>query len=55
MPVYDVYSKRKKREKSEVPDVFQYEVIPRGFRNQIANSLENLYGRRGDDSLYIIG
>ena len=36
MPVYDIYSKRKKQqEKAGQPDVYKYDEIPEGLRNQI--------------------
>ena len=44
MPIHKIYSKRKKMESGEFPDVFQYDQIPRGLRNQIVNSMESLYG-----------
>ena len=43
MPVYKIFSKRKKMESGEYPDVFRYDQIPRGLRNQIANNMESLY------------
>lgn len=52
MPIYDIYSKRKRIEQGEGPDVFQYEEIPKGLRNQIANNLALLYSPGGLDSLY---
>jgi hypothetical protein len=37
MPIFDLYSKRKKAiERSEKPDVYQYEVIPENVINQIS-------------------
>src|SRR4051812_25099910 len=35
MAVYDLYSKRRKREQGEVSDVFTYAPIPTTLRNQI--------------------
>ena len=52
MPVHKIYSKRKKIEKSEVPDIFEYEEIPKGLRNQIANNIAMLYSPGGSDTLY---
>ena len=52
MPVYEIYSKRKKIEQGELPDVFQYEEIPLGLRNQIANNIAILYSPEGAKTLY---
>ena len=36
MPLYDIYSKRKKQqEEAGQPDVFKYDEIPEGLRNQV--------------------
>src|SRR5437879_839231 len=36
MPIYETFSKRlKKQEKAGQPDVYQYEVLPPEFRNQV--------------------
>jgi hypothetical protein len=36
MPVYDIYSKRKRRqENAGCPDVYKYDEIPEGLRNQV--------------------
>ena len=36
MPVYDIYSKRKRQqERAGQPDVYKYDEIPEGLRNQI--------------------
>ena len=50
MPIHKIYSKRKKMELGEFPDVFQYDRIPRGLRNQIVNSMESLYIGRGNST-----
>ena len=47
MPIHKIYSKRKKMESGELPDVFQYKHIPTGLRNQIANNMESLYKGSG--------
>ena len=52
MPVHKIYSKRKKIERGEVPDIFQYEEIPKELRNQIANNIANLYSQGGENTLY---
>jgi hypothetical protein len=35
MPIFDIYSKRQKQLRGEVPDVFQYENFPQSFRKQV--------------------
>jgi hypothetical protein len=35
MPVYDLYSKRRKRELGQIPDVYAYDALPQTFRMQI--------------------
>lgn len=32
---YELFSKRQKRFRGEVPDVYQYEVIPQGLRVEV--------------------
>jgi len=32
---YEIYSKRQKRLRGEVPDVYEYEPIPDPLRNQV--------------------
>ena len=43
MPITDIFSKRQKRIRGEVPDVYQYEIIPDQLRVQIANILEDAF------------
>jgi hypothetical protein len=35
MPIFDLYSKRRKRQRGEAPDVYSYDKIPQGLRIQI--------------------
>ena len=35
MPIYDIYSRRKRRAEQAEPDVYQYEFIPDTVRTQI--------------------
>jgi hypothetical protein len=45
MPIFDLYSKRKKAsERSGQPDVYQYESIPENVANQIAMILSEAIG-----------
>jgi len=56
MPVYDTYSKRKKRLAGLVPDVYTYDSIPLGLRNQIVFIVEDIvshvFGDLQSDSVY---
>lgn len=44
MPVFDIFSKRQKRQRGEVPDVYQYETIPQELRVQVVHILRNAFG-----------
>lgn len=44
MPTFDLYSKRQKRIRGEVPDVFQYEDIPKAFRVQVIHIIRDAFG-----------
>jgi hypothetical protein len=51
MPVYDIYSKRKKRqEEARQPDVYKYDEIPEGLRNQVIYIWQTAIGtwQKGD-------
>ncbi|MDV5387576.1 STM4504/CBY_0614 family protein [Pseudomonas juntendi] len=56
MPVYDIYSKRKKRLAGLVPDVYTYDSIPLGLRNQIVFIAEDIvsdvFGHQMSDDVY---
>ena len=41
MSVFEIFSKRQKRERGEVPDVYQYEIIPQPLRVQIVHILRD--------------
>lgn len=41
MSVFEIFSKRQKRERGEVPDVYQYEDIPQPLRVQIVHILRD--------------
>jgi hypothetical protein len=42
MPIHDLYSKRQKKIRGEVPEVFQYENFPESFRVQVMYILRDL-------------
>lgn len=44
MPVFDLFSKRQKRLKGEVPDVFSYDTIPQPLRVQIVHIIKDTIG-----------
>lgn len=45
MPVFDIFSKRQKRSRDEVPDVYQYETIPQELRVQVVHILRDVFGK----------
>lgn len=53
MTVFDLFSKRQKRNRGEVPDVYQYETIPAELRVQIVHIIRDAfgdpYGYRGNE------
>lgn len=44
MSVFDLFSKRQKRNRGEVPDVYQYKTIPEGLRVQIVHIIRDAFG-----------
>ena len=44
MPIFDLFSKRQKVLRKEMPDVYQYQEIPRTLRVQIVHILRGLFG-----------
>ena len=44
MKVYDIFSKREERSRGEVPDVYQYETIPKALRIQVLYIWRDVYG-----------
>jgi hypothetical protein len=44
MTVFDLFSKRQKRSRGEVPDVYQYETIPEVLRAQIVHIIRDAFG-----------
>jgi hypothetical protein len=51
MPIIDLYSKQKMRERGEVPDVFAYDEIPDALRVQIIHILWDALGPRDSEGL----
>lgn len=52
MPVYDIYSRRKKRAEQAEPDVYQYEKIPVPLRAQIQHIWDDAIGPFYEASSY---
>ena len=50
MPIVDIFSKRQKRLRGEVPDVYQYDDIPQTLRIQIAHILGETLGKPSANS-----
>ena len=48
MAIFDVFSKRRKRELGEVIDVYEYLKIPNGFKIQIYHAINPIYKNRRD-------
>ena len=44
MPIYDLFSKRQKRLRGEVPDVYCYDDIPKALRVQIIHIIKDAFG-----------
>src|SRR3569833_1816901 len=49
MGVIDLFSKRQKRQRGEVPDVFTYDAIPQEFRVQVTHIWLDALGRLNPD------
>ncbi|MBN8247683.1 MAG: hypothetical protein J0L84_09590 [Verrucomicrobia bacterium] len=50
MAIFDLYSKRRKRERGEYPDVYQYEKVPQVLRVQIVHIWSAMFGNYTNDS-----
>jgi len=44
MPILDVFSKRQKEKRGDIPDVFQYTILPQEFRVQVVHILRDALG-----------
>jgi hypothetical protein len=44
MPILELFSKRQRRARGDVPDVFQYTDLPLAFRTQVAHIFADLFG-----------
>ncbi|MCW9511201.1 STM4504/CBY_0614 family protein [Klebsiella michiganensis] len=50
MAIYDLFSKRQKRLRGDVPDVYQYTNLPQNFRVQVVHIVKSTIGRDSDYS-----
>ncbi len=46
MPIFDLFSKRQRRLHGELPDVYQYDSVPRELRVQIAHIIRDSFGHQ---------
>lgn len=49
MKIYEIFSKRQKQMRGEVPDVYQYETIPPELRVQVVHIWRDVWGQRTID------
>jgi len=50
LAIYDLFSKRQKRLRGDVPDVYQYTNLPQNFRVQVVHIVKSTIGRDSDYS-----
>lgn len=51
MGVYDLFSKRRKKDRGELPDVFTYDRLPQQLRVQIVHILRDALGAQRDNEI----
>ncbi|MGC1632635.1 MAG: hypothetical protein WA749_11045, partial [Gelidibacter sp.] len=44
MPIFDLFSKRQKRLRGEIPEIFTYDKIPNGFRVKVVHIIKDMFG-----------
>lgn len=57
MTIFDLFSKRRKKERGEIPDVYSYDALPANFRVQVVHILKDAFGYKeyaGDASISIV-
>ncbi|MEI9409911.1 STM4504/CBY_0614 family protein [Mesorhizobium salmacidum] len=52
MSIFDIFSKRQKRLRGEMPDIYQYEMIPQPLRVQIVHILRDAIGELSDETYH---
>lgn len=50
--LFNLFSKRRKNERGDYPDVYQYEEIPNSFRVQVVHMLQEAFAHEGNDFTY---
>ena len=45
MKIFDIFSKREKRRRGELPDVYEHKAIPEALRNQVILIWEDVFGQ----------
>lgn len=50
--LFDLFSKRRKKERGDYPDVYQYEDIPNPFRVQVVHMLKEAFAYEGKEFTY---
>lgn len=52
MPISDLFSKRQKRLRGEIPEIFTYDEIPNGLRVKVIHIIQDVFGKDeyGDNS-----
>jgi hypothetical protein len=48
LAIYDLFSKRQKRLRGDVPDVYQYTNLPQNFRVQVVHIVKSTIGNDSD-------
>jgi Domain of unknown function (DUF7014)/AbiJ N-terminal domain 4 len=54
MAIWELFSKREKKRKGELPDVYQYDNIPEALRGQIAHVVRDAVGRCRIEQSYTV-
>ncbi|XQU07228.1 hypothetical protein P4544_11005 [Halomonas sp. LY9] len=44
MPIFELFSKRQKKLRGEVPDIYQYEILEQSFRVQVVHIIRDTIG-----------
>lgn len=52
MGIFNIFSKRQKRLRGEMPDVYQYDTIPHSLRVQIVHIMNDAIGEFNDDTYH---
>ncbi|MGY4490049.1 STM4504/CBY_0614 family protein [Pseudomonas sp. TE3610] len=50
MAIFDIFSKRQKKKRGELPDVYQYDQLPDALRVQVVHAMCDALGRPGEST-----